>query len=266
MKNKDETLTVLVTRPDPEGPRLCQAILAQHDHAIHLPTIEIAPPDDLESLQTALSEMSSQDWLIFISPQSVYAGVPYLRRAWPILPERVRMAAIGKGTHDALLKAGYAEVLYPHDDWNSEGLLALPEFQSIKNKKIAIFRGPPGRELLEKTLSERGAMVLPIICYQRILPKIDISNELELLKQNVIDVIMCTSFESVRHLKELIADSHWPYLLSIPLIVNSERIKVAAQNLGFKTVFAAENASDAAFLKILAEKRNELCRKKQTKS
>src|SRR5690606_21235289 len=129
------------------------------------PTIEITNPSDLPAFAAAVDKLGEQDWLIFVSKAAVYKTIPALKLRWPHLPETVRFAAIGKGTESALRDAGYQSVLVPASRFDSESLLALPEFQSVRNKKIALLSGENGRLLLRETFIAHGATLLPVIAY-----------------------------------------------------------------------------------------------------
>lgn len=236
-------INILVARPKPQADALCEAILAHGGYPIHFPTLQFAPPRDETLLHSAISQLGEQDWLIFISPQAVYASIAHIRRVWPHFPDTVQWMAVGSGTANALLQAGY-RAMTPETEWNSEGLLALPAFQQVKGKKIAIIRGEGGRQLLDKTLAERGASILPVIAYERVLPTVDNSDCLERLKQHTIDVIVCSSYEGVRNLKILLGDVGWPYLAEIPLLVMSERIKMLAEDLGFRRLWVARDIDE----------------------
>jgi len=241
----------MVTRPDPQAASLCDLIKKYGGRAVHFPTIAFAPPQDLNAFQQAIPMLGEQEWLIFNSPRAVYSSVVSIRRAWPQLPQEVKFAAVGGGTAKVLRQAGYEVAVHPTTEWSSEALLALPEFQSIVGKKIAIIRGAGGREWLDKTLVERGAQVLQVIAYERVLPQVMIDDVLQLLKHHKIDIIVCTSFEGVKNLKILLGDTAWPYLKECRLIVVSERIKRLAQDLGFQTIWIARNASDTAILEAI---------------
>jgi len=236
---------VLVTRPEPQGSELCKLIIAQGHQAISFPTMAFAPPAKSPSFE----RLNEQDWLIFISPQAVCATVPYIKF------KNMKVAAVGAGTAKALYLAGYIDVLHPEIETNSEGLLALPPLQIVDGKKIAIIRGAGGREVIDKILCERGANILTIIAYERVLPKIDTEPCLNLLKNDSIDVIICTSYEGVRNLKVLLGESGWPYLKNKPIIVMSERVKMLAQDLGFQTIWVTRNPSQTAILDLLVERR-----------
>jgi uroporphyrinogen-III synthase len=258
-------LMIMVTRPAPAGLALCELITKQGGKSLHFPTIAFAPADQAQ-LNTAIDHLDEQAWWIFISPQAVYASLPAIRRRFPVLPAEVKLAAVGGGTAAILQEAGYEVSAYPSEEWNSEGLLALPPFQVVETQKIAIIRGEGGREFLAAELIARGAIITPVIAYQRILPNLDITTALHILKTQQLDVIICGSFEGVRHLKTLLTDEAWPYLNTLPLVVMSKRVKLLAEDLGFQTIWVAENASHAAVLTLLAQKRNELCQIKMNKN
>lgn len=258
------SLCILVTRPDPAGSALCQRLQAQGDVGMYLPTIAIEPPRDLALFNSTLDKLGEQDWLIFISPQAVYAAVPAIRQRWPQLAPQTQFAGVGAGTAVALTNAGYTCTSLPKQNWGSEGLLELGFFQTIKDKKITIVRGEGGRDLLEKTLAERGAIVSHLIAYRRAIPTIDINPYLVLLKDHKIDAIVCASFQGVQHLKTMIGDGGWSDLARTPLIVVSERIKALASDLGFQRIWVAANASHQAILEIIAQRRTELCQRQQS--
>jgi uroporphyrinogen-III synthase len=247
-------LTVLVTRPDPQGSELCELIKEEGDQPLHLSTIDYAAPKHSALFTQAIADIGKQDWLVFISPRAVQTSIPALRAAWPNLPPNVKFAAVGEGTAQALEAAGYIAT-YPHAEWGSTGLIELPEFQDIAGKKIAIIRGEGGREILDKTFTARGAIVSHVIAYERIVPVIDVAPYLEMLEQNAINVIIGTSFDGVNHLKLMLGEDAWPLLKKVTLIVVSERIKRLAHDLGFRTIWVAHNASHLSILEKLAQYR-----------
>lgn len=246
-------MTVMVTRPAPQGEHLCRLIQAHGGRAIHFPTIAFVPPPDPAACHLAIAAFDRLTWLVFISPHSVDAAVPMIREQWPRLPSGLKIAAVGEGTARVLENYDCHIDLIPAQ-WNSEGLLAAPEFQAeaLKGKGVAVIRGEGGRELIDKILAERGAHVLPVIAYQRIQPDVEAGRYLDMLKQHTIDIIVCASFESVSNLKSIFGVAGWQYLRNVPLLVVSERIRKLAGDLGFQTIFVSRDASDEAVLEALA--------------
>ncbi|MBV9576387.1 MAG: uroporphyrinogen-III synthase [Gammaproteobacteria bacterium] len=244
--------TILVTRPGLPGTELCRLLDKEGSHSFHFPTIAFAPPQNTEAVSQAITIIDKQHWLIFNSPQAVHAITPAIKAAWPQFPSQIKIAAIGAGTKKALLAAGHQTVFQPAE-WSSEGLLSSPEFQSVHAQRIAIVRGEGGRELLDIRLRERGAQVLSILAYQRVLPQQETEHCENLLKKKAIHAIVCTSYESVRNFKDLLSAPAWNSLKMLPLVVVSQRVKTLAQDLGFQTIWVAHNPSHEAILAILKE-------------
>lgn len=250
-------LRILVTRPKPQGKVLVHKIHRASGIAEYFPTITITPLSTGKDFQQTLMLKSPWDWLIFVSPQAVYTSAKALRLAWPKL-SGTGIAGIGQGTAQALHRAGFSMVTYPPNQWDSEGLLQLPQFRNLVGKKIAIIRGMGGREILHQALSARGACVSHLIAYERSCPKGDISRPLKLLAAGRLHGIVAASGEGVKNLSILLGRAE-DDLYRVPLIINSERIKQLAEDLGFQTIWVADNASHQAILQLLALKRNELC-------
>jgi uroporphyrinogen-III synthase len=243
-------LTVLVTRPAYGGEMLCEAINLAGGTSIHFPTIMFTPPNDLNAFHQEIAQLDRQDWLIFISPQAVYASHSAIQKAWQIFPWQVKVAAVGAGTATALQKVKLPVHVFPSQSWNSEGILDLPEFQQISGKKIVIIRGEGGRPELAEILKYRGAVLSHIIAYKRCKPTIDTSHYENLIKTQQVDVMVCASGEGLLNLKEMLKNS-WLFLQFIPLIVVSPRLADLASNLGFKKIFLAKNASHNAIMETL---------------
>ena len=111
-------------------------------------------------LNNAINQLGEQDWLIFVSPQAVRASIPAIRRAWPQFSDQTKFAAVGSGTANALKAAGWLVSCIPDTEWGSDGLLEMPEFQSVVGKKIAVMRGVGGRERLEPALFSRRSSIV----------------------------------------------------------------------------------------------------------
>lgn len=259
-------LGVLVTRSDEAGALLSEKIQAEGGLAWHYPTLAFAPPRNIAAYHAAMAELYQQTWLIFISPQAVAATLPLLKPQWPELASRVKVACIGGATAAALQAAGIERVVCPDSEWSSEGLLNMEAFQWVQGVNIAIIRGEGGREKIDRILSERGANLLPVIAYERILPYVSPEKQAEVmaaLQAKKIDIVIATSFSSVENLKQLIAPAAWPILKATPLSVMSERVQQLAQDLGFMHVWINNRASDEAIISLLVKERTRLCQMRQ---
>jgi uroporphyrinogen-III synthase len=129
-------------------------------------------------------------------------------------------------------------------------VLAMSLLQDVRDKHIAIVCGEGGRTVLADTLFERGAKVTVLTVYRRQLPVVDAKPMIEKVNTHQVDVLVCTSLESVQNLHVLIPS---PRLYELTMIVVSERIAHRARELGFKHIKIAKNASHSALLATLKE-------------
>ena len=134
----------------------------------------------------------------------------------------------------------------------------MPEFTTVSGKKIAIIRGVGGRELLDKVLAERGAQVLSILAYERILPTLDVAPVVSAIGKHEFDCIVTTSAAGVENLLTLSGVNARANLLNIPLFVMSERIKILAEQLGFRTIGVIPTASNEAIIDALIQRKEVL--------
>ena len=77
-----------------------------------------------------------------------------------------QLFAVGLQTGSRLEAAGYSAQV--PEDQRSEGLLKMPEFASLRGKRVLLVAGEGGRDLLADTLAQRGATVTDYRCYRRV--------------------------------------------------------------------------------------------------
>lgn len=217
-------LGIVVTRPWQQAETLASLIKRAGGHPILFPLLEIAGLEDYSAFDQTVADLDGYDWAIFISSNAVQQGMTRML-AKRSLPPNVRFAAIGPTTAAELAKFGVSEVLTPHNRFDSESLLALPEMQDVAGKRVMIFRGVGGREVLANTLKERGAEVRLAECYRRINPSQDVSPLKELWQGGRLHAIVITSSEALRNLIALNAGA---WLYTVPVFVNHPRIAEAA--------------------------------------
>lgn len=116
------------------------------------------------------------------------------------LPLAMKIAVVGQGSARELKKFGVGEVIAPTTRFDSEALLCMAELQQIKGRRVVIFRGDTGRELLGDTLTKRGASVTYAECYIRTRPDTDNAPLLESWSKNAIHAVIITSSEGLRNL------------------------------------------------------------------
>ena len=222
---------IVVTRPAAQAASLAEAIRAAGGHAILFPVIEILDPADIQPLIDVIDRIETCSLAIFISPNAVVRAMSQItaRRTWP---PGLRSAAIGKGGVKALQRFGINEVIVPTRSFDSEGLLALPQLQTVAGQRVVIFRGDGGRELLGDTLTARGAQVEYVECYRRARPHADAAPLLKAWAHDEVHAITVTSSEGLRNLFEMVGEPGLSWLRRTPVFVPHPRIAAAARELG----------------------------------
>lgn len=192
---------VLVTRAAHQAGKLSDGLRAAGLEPVEVPVLEIRPPQDFAPLDAALRQLSSYDWLIFTSANSVRAvverkaalGISFDSGATPLV------AAIGATTAAAATNAGFTVGLVPAG-YVAESLIASLT-SSVADKKILLARAEIARDVIPDTLRGAGAKVDVVNAYRNVLPE----NAPALLRGAVeqgIDAATFTSSSSVTHLAE----------------------------------------------------------------
>jgi uroporphyrinogen-III synthase len=244
--------TVVVTRPRGQADGLAGAIAAAGGTALLFPLLEISPADDPRSLAEAVDRLADTAVAVFVSPNAVDHALPAIlaRGPWPagLLP-----AAVGQGTVRALAARGVEGCVAPVDRQDSEGLLACHELAAsrVAGRRVAIFRGDGGRELLADTLRERGATVDCVTCYHRSGPPGAIGTLLAAWRDGRLDALTVSSSEGLRHLAGLLDAEGRRYLQATPLFVPHPRIAEQARELGLERIIVTA-AADAGLVAGLA--------------
>lgn len=244
-------IRVLVTRPAAQAQRLAALIEQAGGEAVRFPTLEIEPPRDTTALHEALAGIARFDLAIFISPNAVTHGLAYLK-TYGGLPPRLAVAAIGRGTAAALTQTGAEKIVVPAEGADSEGLLTLPSLRDVAGKRIVIFRGEGGRELLGDALRARGAEVVYAECYRRVRPATDAAALDARLERGDIDIVTVTSVETLRNLHDMVNVHTRVRLRRLPIVVVGGRQAEACRALGWACEpVIARDAGDEAILAAL---------------
>jgi len=253
MRISNGPLSVLVTRPQGQGQPLADRLQALGMQALLCPTLIIRPKNLTPLEQQHIEGLDCYSHVICVSANAATLGLELLADYWPQWPVQQQWVAVGPATHAAMQGWGLGDVLLPVGASHSEGVLALTGLQELDDQKILILRGVSGRELLADTLRERGAAVDYLELYDRIKPSLSAAPEstntlAQWLCSDAKKAIVVTSGDG---LKNLLSMGEEPRIISIPLVVVSQRLAVFAKEKGFVTVWVAEGASDNAIVACL---------------
>jgi uroporphyrinogen-III synthase len=244
---------IVVTRPVAQAEPLATAIERNGGVALRFPVIEIGDVADATQLAAAAARIEEFDFAVFVSPNAIDKALGFItaRRAWPA---RVRAVAMGRGSERRLAAFGVRDALLPEGDSDSEALLRRPELQAerIRGRRVAIFRGNGGRELLGDTLTGRGARVERVECYRRDKPEVETAPLLGQLAAGAVDAIIVSSSEGLRNLCEMLGAGAAERLRRLPLFLQHQRIAAEARRLGFTLIVSAASGDDGLLAGLIA--------------
>jgi uroporphyrinogen-III synthase len=123
-------------------------------------------------------------------------------------------------------------------------LLDLPELIDVSGRRVIIFRGDGGRELLGETLKARGATIEYVTCYRRDQPQLDPAPLLKLWEEGRLDAVTLTSSEGLRNFFDMVGRLGQAWLKKTPAFVPHQRIAEQAEILGLAKVIATEPGDD----------------------
>lgn len=240
--------TIVVTRPQAQAAPLAGAIAAAGGKSLIFPLLEISPAADPQPLAEAAVRLADYALAVFISPNAADHALPSLLARGP-WPKALIPAAVGQGTVKLLAERGIHGCIAPTERFDSEALLDLPELavDRVKGKRVAIFRGDGGRELLADTLRQRGATVDCITCYRRSGPSVGVAPLIAAWRTGQLDALTVSSSEGLRYLVDLLDAEGRAFLQQTPLFVPHARIAENARALGLSKILLTE-AADAGIL------------------
>lgn len=205
--------------------------------------------DDPRAARADLREALACEVLIFTSPAAV-------RFAARLLPLRTRAVVIapGAGTAAMLRRAAGLDAAIPART-DSEGMLALPQLQRVRGRRVGIVGAPGGRGLLEAALRKRGAGVLHARVYQRAPARLDRRHVGALRSGRAPLYVLLSSSEALRNLLLALPEDARRSLLAGTAVASSERLLQAARESGFARVLRADSANDADLVAAIVEAR-----------
>ena len=245
---------VLVTRPAAQADGLVRLIEDAGGEAIRFPTIEIVPPADPTALRALLDRLAAFDLAVFVSRNAVEQTLLLLAQRQQSLPAGLQVACVGAGSAAALQQFGVDNVMMPTARFDSEGLLALPALHQVQGRRVVIFRGDRGRELLADTLRARGAVVEYASCYRTHRPATDSTALTARWARGEVHIVSFTSSDGARNLYDMLGAEGRPWLLATPAVVLSARQADTCRALGFRQpALITSQASDAAIVQTVCD-------------
>lgn len=226
-------LRVLNTRPLKQSQELNQKIRIAGGLPLSCPALAIAPP--LQDWLPLLPELHNVQQAIFTSANAVTWCFSVFTKKHVTWPGHILITAVGHGTALAL-RSRQLRIDNIPDISDSEHLLMLNSLQAIRNETILLVKGKGGRALIANTLQERGAQVIELDVYQRILPDINQKKLARWWREDCVDIILFTSQEAILNIMTMFGKDAEAWLKRTPCLVISERLAQAALMSGIQNI------------------------------
>lgn len=255
---------ILVTRPEKQASALSEPLRALGAEVIELPLLRICPPDSWRDFDLALSRIELYKWLVFASSNAAEASFERAKATGALSAfKKIKIASVGKGAKDYLLKYGLETELCPPEAVAESLLLLFPradlsdESFTPQSNLVLWPRTNIGRDTLKIGLENLGWIVEVVDCYKTAGPadKAATSSELlRLLRQRRLDFITLTSSQAVRVLFDLLADAVSESNLSSLLseaklaVIGPQTAKTCLEKFGRVDIEAAEYSVDGLVL------------------
>ena len=236
---------ILNTRPVHQQAGLTALLERDGAQVLSFPVIQITALETRALHPRLPRELEQYDYLIFVSRNAVDGAFKLFDSTQ--LKAGAGFGVIGAATQLALADrvANLDSCLLAAEPYNSESLLAADGLQQVKGKRVLIFRGQEGRNLLGDELAARGASVDYCEVYRRELPPRDVDVFNHLVAKAFPTLAILTSKLGMHNLIDLVDLQAAMQLRQIPWLLISERMRESALKLGHNApILIAQSASD----------------------
>ena len=193
----------LVTRARSQASKLTEKLENLGAEVLEFPTIKISPPsDNFESLDTAIKNLKTFDWIIFTSVNGVEKFFERLKifKLDARIFSNAKIAAIGSATAEKLSDFGLIADLVPKE-FRAESLVDSLK-NSVADKNILLARAEVARDILPNELKNFGAKVTVAAAYKTELAA---ENSAEVKSEILSGKIDCMTFTSSSTVENFVA-------------------------------------------------------------
>ncbi|HEX8435000.1 uroporphyrinogen-III synthase [Archangium sp.] len=166
MDKRLEGIRVLVTRPRERSEELCFLLEDEGAEVVHVPLLELRPPEDPRPLMAAAESIQRYTWVVFASASAVDALMEALREAgmteWL---SRVRIAAVGPRTARTVEGYGLTVAAEPPEG-TGVALYEVMRSALEAEDEVLLPAAEEGRRELEDALREHGVRVTRVTAYR----------------------------------------------------------------------------------------------------
>src|SRR5689334_24507596 len=190
---------ILITRPRAQADSFAHQLRLAGFEAIFFPVIEIQPIEDNSALDRAFEQLNCYEWVVFTSVNAGQVVFDKFSRSLIVNGGKIRFAAIGPKTAEALQTRGVTPDFVPQE-YVAESI--LPGLGDLQGKWVLLPRAEIARKALPEAIVEAGGIAHEIAVYKTLPAQTD-SQGLAALKTGV-DWITFTSPSTVQNFVEIV--------------------------------------------------------------
>jgi len=192
---------IVVTRTRQQAGALSARLRSLGADVTELPTIKIAPPENLMEFGEMVRDSFQYDWVVFTSPNGVTAFFDLFFKLYDDARAlgNARIAAIGPGTAKRVKDFHLAVDLQPEESVAERLVEAFQQHESVENLKFLLVRAANARDVLPKRLTQLGAIVDEAIAYRTVPETDDITGAKKRFTDEGADLITFTSSSTVEN-------------------------------------------------------------------
>ncbi len=234
------TRRVVVTRAPHQSGELADRLVARGMVPLLYPCIDIAPPADVQRLESALRQ--NFDWLILTSENTVHALAKHTinQAFWR------QVAAVGEATAQAARHVLNVEISFVATEQTGENLAqTLP---LVTRSTIFLPQSEIAPATIADILRERGALVTAVTAYRTVIGSggVDLP---ALLRSSAVDAITLASGSAARNLIRRVGSVD--LLHRVPIVCIGTSTAQAARASGLTNLLIPEQFSLAAMVALL---------------
>ena len=240
--------TVVVTRPRERAGTLAARLREQGANVIEAPCIETVERENVQPLADALRQ--KHDWAVFTSPAGVHAAVHALAKLGRDLRALygMKLAAIGRGTADALAGYGLTADLIPAQ-YDGEHLADALTAAMPQGGAALLLRAAAGGQILPEKLKAAGVYVTDVPLYDTEYRCAKADELRAMLEAGTADVVTFTSMSTVEGFTQAVGAADYTGFSALCI---GEQTAQAARKYHMN-VKIAENATIDAMIACLLE-------------
>jgi len=266
-----------------EKPMFGHRILVTREHAVGFeefdelgaeiilfPTVEIAPPETWETLDAAIRNVNTYDWLIFTSGNGVKF---FFRRLFENNVDirelkGLKICAIGTKTAGEVRKFGLRVDLIP-EEFRAEGLIeafikeagsqkakvksqkqgtGISDPQSLRGMRFLLPRAEKAREIFPEKVRELGGTIDVPVAYRAVKPELHGKRLRRFLKEGRVTIATFTSAATFNNFREIMGEDADGLLKGVAIAAIGPVTAKAVERAGMKVSIMPQESTVEAMV------------------